>query len=61
MRQLHFLRVSIKTMFSEFSGIDRLVKVIDAAKAVICCSCYEIEGEYLNLYKKQVFEIAYGT
>jgi len=48
-------------MFSEFSGIDRLVKVIDAAKAVICCSCYEIEGEYLNLYKKQVFEIAYGT
>ncbi|KEH18820.1 UDP-glucosyltransferase family protein, putative [Medicago truncatula] len=39
---------------SEVSGIDRLVKVIDAAKAVICCSCYDIEGEYLNLYKKLV-------
>ncbi|XP_050873491.1 putative UDP-rhamnose:rhamnosyltransferase 1 [Lathyrus oleraceus] len=39
---------------SEVSGIERLVKVICAAKAVICCSCYEIEGEYLNLYKKLV-------
>jgi hypothetical protein len=39
---------------SEHSGIDRLVKVIDAAKGVICCSCYEIESEYLNLYKKLV-------
>ncbi|KEH17945.1 UDP-glucosyltransferase family protein [Medicago truncatula] len=39
---------------SEVSGIERLVKVIDAAKSIICCSCYEIEGEYLNLYKKLV-------
>ncbi|XP_058754309.1 putative UDP-rhamnose:rhamnosyltransferase 1 [Vicia villosa] len=38
----------------EVSGIERLVKVICAAKAVICCSCYEIEGEYLNLYEKLV-------
>nr|AGU14093.1 UDP-glycosyltransferase [Cicer arietinum] len=39
---------------SEVSGIERLVKVIGAAKAVICCSCYEIEGEYLHLYNKLV-------
>ncbi|RHN56263.1 putative soyasaponin III rhamnosyltransferase [Medicago truncatula] len=39
---------------SEVSGIERFVKVIDAAKSIICCSCYEIEGEYLNLYKKLV-------
>jgi hypothetical protein len=37
---------------SEVSGIDMLIKVIDVVKAVICCSCYEIEDEYLNLYKK---------
>ncbi|XP_061341282.1 putative UDP-rhamnose:rhamnosyltransferase 1 [Gastrolobium bilobum] len=39
---------------SGVSDLERLDKVLGASKAVIFRSCYEIEGEYLNLYQKLV-------
>ncbi|TKY63958.1 putative UDP-rhamnose:rhamnosyltransferase 1 [Spatholobus suberectus] len=34
--------------------LERIATVCNASKAVIFCSCYEIEGEYLNVYQKLV-------
>ncbi|XP_057745801.1 UDP-glycosyltransferase 91C1-like [Arachis stenosperma] len=34
---------------TELRGVDRLASVIDAANALSFRSCYEMEGEYLNL------------
>ncbi|XP_061341303.1 putative UDP-rhamnose:rhamnosyltransferase 1 [Gastrolobium bilobum] len=39
---------------SGVSDFERLDKITDASKAVIFRSCYEIEGEYLNVYQKLV-------
>ncbi|KAJ1429571.1 UDP-glucuronosyl/UDP-glucosyltransferase [Sesbania bispinosa] len=39
---------------SGISDCERLAKVIGASKAVICRSCYEIDGEYVNLYQQLV-------
>ncbi|KAJ1403508.1 UDP-glucuronosyl/UDP-glucosyltransferase [Sesbania bispinosa] len=39
---------------SGISDCERLAKVISASKAVIFRSCYEIDGEYVNLYQKLV-------
>ncbi|KAJ1429569.1 UDP-glucuronosyl/UDP-glucosyltransferase [Sesbania bispinosa] len=39
---------------SGINDCERTVKVISASKAVICRSCYEIDGEYVNLYQQLV-------
>ncbi|XP_061341284.1 putative UDP-rhamnose:rhamnosyltransferase 1 [Gastrolobium bilobum] len=39
---------------SGVSDLERLDKIIGASKAVIFRSCYEIEGEYLNVYQKLI-------
>lgn len=39
---------------SGITDCERHAKAIDASQAVLFCSSYEIEGEYLNVYQKLI-------